>query len=223
MRSFSVSLLALLIGVPLYGQGLTITMKETGPTGLATQPMLQADRTRARLEMPSLASQVLYDSETKILRVVVPLAKIYTEYTAASVQEGVAAGRGQPALARITYKRTGSSKAAEWPCSTYDGFRGSEKVVEICAAEGNAIGLTSADFTLVQEAVNMVKTIAPPDIIERIPVYGSAESQGFTGFPVRRVSFRNGQPDTTTELVEIKREPVPAPSFAVPAGFTKTP
>lgn len=226
MKSFRRVVLALLVAAPLHGQGLTVTLKEIGPTG-QTAPMLQTDGTRARLDTPSLASQVLYDSATKTLRVLVPLLKIYREYTPATVQQRAAAdaasGRGQTAPAPITYKRTGTSKVGDWPCTAYDGFRGAEKVVEVCAAEGNAIGLTPADFTLAHQAIDMVKVIAQPEMIERIPVYGTVQSQGFAGFPVKRVSFRNGKPDVTTELVGFRREAVPASNFDVPAGYNKAP
>lgn len=226
MKTIKWSLITLFIAVPLYGQGLTVTMKETGPAGQTT-PILQADRTQARLDVPSLASQVLYDSATKTLKLLVPLAKIYREYTPASVQQiaaaAAASGRGQSAPVRITYRRTGSSKVRDWSCTTYEGFRGSEKVTEVCAAEGNSIGLTSADFTVAQQAIDLARGVAAPDILDRIPVYGTVESQGFAGFPVRRVTFRNGQPDTTTELVEFRREAVPAANFTVAADFKKVP
>jgi hypothetical protein len=207
MKSIGLSMLALFIAMPLYGQGLTITMKETGPIG-ETAPAIQTDRTHARLDAPSLATQVLYDSSTKTLRLIVPLLRSYREYTPATIASAPPiGGRGQPVPAPtpITYKRTGSSKVKDWTCTTYEGSRGSEKVVEVCAAEGASIGLT------------------PPELIERIPTYGSVASQGFAGFPVRRVSFRNGQPEFTTELVEVRRGAVPAENFAVPAGFTKAP
>jgi len=223
MKNIRRSILALFVALPLYGQGLTLTLKESSPVGQTT-PTLQADRSHARLDIPSLASQVLYDSSTKTLQVLVPLLRTYREYTPSIVQERAAAARGTPAtpaLVPITYKRTGTSKVREWSCTTYDGFRGADKVVEVCAAEGSAIALNATDFVLVQQAVDMMKTITPPEMIERIPVYGTAAGQGIAGFPVRRVSFRNGQPDITTELVEIKRDAVPASAFAVPAGFNK--
>jgi len=225
MKSIKCSLLALFIALPLSGQGLTVTMKETGPAGQTT-PILQTDGTHARLDIPSLASQVLYDSATKTLRLLVPLAKIYREYTPASVQ-GLApsapGGRGQTAAAPITYKRIGSGKVRDWTCTTYEGFRGSEKVAEVCAAEGNSIGLTAADFTVAQQAIDLARPFAAAEIIDRIPVYGSVASQGFAGFPVRRVNFRNGQPDNTTELVDFRREAVPASNFTVSADFKKVP
>ena len=224
MKIMTVGILALLAAMPVYSQGLTLAMKETGPTGQTTAT-LQTDRIRARLDVPSMASQILYDSSTKTLRLVVPLLKNYREYTPASIQERGAAApaRGQPAPAPIAYKRAGTSKVRDWACTTYEGFRGSEKVVEVCAAESAAVGLTSAEFAIVQQAIDLVKAIAPPELIERIPTYGSVGNQGFAGFPVRRVTYRNGQPEFTAELVEIRREAVPPESFAVPAGFTKVP
>jgi Domain of unknown function (DUF4412) len=224
MRIITTGVLALFFAMPLYSQGLTIAMKEMGPTGQTTAT-LQTDGTHARLDVPSMASQVLYDSSTKTLRLLVPLLKNYREYTPASIQErgAAAAGRGQPATAPITYKRTGTSKVRDWPCTTYDGFRGSEKVVEVCAAESAVVGLTSAEFTIVQQAIDMVKSVAPPELIDRIPTYGSVGNQGFAGFPVRRVTYRNGQPEFTAELSVILRVAVPAENFAVPAGFTKVP
>ena len=221
MRNLRLTILTVFLAAPLYGQGLTITMKETGPVG-QTAPSMQFDATHARLDIPSLATQVLYDSGTKTLRLLIPLFKTYKEYTPAVA----AATRGaQPAAPTtpITYKRTGTSKVKDWTCTTYDGFRGADKVAEVCAAEGAAIALTAADFAIARQAIDMMKGITPAEQLERIPAYGSVQNQGFAGFPVRRVNFREGKAETTTELVEIKREAVPAATFALPAGFNKAP
>src|SRR5262245_41737937 len=133
MKRIGLGILVVFIAMPLWGQGLTITMKETGPIG-ETAPTIQTDRTHARLDAPSLATQVLYDSTTKTLRLLVPLLKSYREYTPATIQNAPAIGvRGQPGAAQmpITYKRTGSSKVKDWTCTTYEGFRGSDKVAEV--------------------------------------------------------------------------------------------
>lgn len=216
MKALMLGVLSLFISAPLYGQGLTITMKETGPTG-QTSPSMQIDKTKARLDTPALLSQLLYDGDTKTLRLLVPFTRTYREYTPTSVK----AATTTPAPAKITYKRGSAGKVNTWTCTTYEGFRGTEKVVEVCAAESAAVGMTRADFTLVQQAIDMMKSIAGPDIVDRIPIYGTVESQGFVGFPVRRVSYREGKPDITTELVGIKREVIPPTTFAVPAGFNK--
>jgi hypothetical protein len=83
--------------------------------------------------------------------------------------------------------------------------------------------LTAADFTIVQQAIDMAKAFTPAELIERIPTYGTGGNQGFDGFPVRRVTLRNGKAETTVELFEIRRGALPADNFAVPAGFTKAP
>jgi hypothetical protein len=40
---------------------------------------------------------------------------------------------------------------------------------------------------------------------------------------VKRVSFKNGKPDVTSELVGFRREAVPSSNFDVPAGYNKAP
>src|SRR6185436_18576853 len=44
-------------------------------------------------------------------------------------------GAGVAALERPAYKRTGTAKVGQWTCTTYEGFRGADKVSEVCAAE----------------------------------------------------------------------------------------
>jgi len=223
MKTLMAGIFALFLAAPLHSQGLTITMKETGPAG-QTSPTMQIDKTKARLDVPSLLSQFLYDADTKTLRLLIPLTRTYREYTPTSVQTAAAANRGQGAEpAKITYKRTGTSKVKDWTCTTYDGVRGTEKIVEICAAESSAIGLNRADFTLVQQAIDLMKSVSTLDTTDRVPLYGTVESQGYVGFPVRRVSFRDGKPDITAELVGITRGAIPPATFELPAGFNKVP
>ena len=93
MKNITLSILALFAAMPLHGQGISIIMKETGPIG-QTAPTLQTDRTHARLDIPSLASQVLYDSAAKTLRLIVPLLRNYREYTPASIQERLGCENG---------------------------------------------------------------------------------------------------------------------------------
>ena len=221
MKTIATGVLALFLAAPLYGQGLTITLQETGPGG-KTSPSMQIDKTHARLDVPSLLSQLIYDGDSKTLRHLIPLTRTYKEYTPASAQRAGAAP-AQPAPAKVTYRKAGTGKVKDWTCTNYEGYRGSEKVVEVCAADGVGIGLSRADFTLVQQALDMMKTISTPEVLDRIPVFGNVESQGYVGFPVRRVSYRDGKADITTELVELKHDPVPAAAFALPTGFNKAP
>jgi len=203
-----------------FGQGLTIVMSQTGAGPQPAQQIMQMAQTRGRFDVAGLG-QVFYNSESKTMRVVPAVMKAYMEYTPESVRQAVAAGRGAAPAQRLTYRRTGTGKVRNWPCTTYEGVRGTEKIVEICVAEGAGIALTAADFKIAQEAIDLAKGFTAQDTLESIPIYGTVEKQGYAGFPVRRITFKNGQQATTTELVEIRREAVPAASLEVPAGFIK--
>ena len=121
---------------------------------------------------------------------------------------------------RPTFKRTGSDKAGQWTCAKYEGYRGAEKVAEVCAVEPSELGLTAADFEAAKQLAQLVKSMMPA-AADQLSFNGTIEEQGFPGIAVRRVTLRNGKPDSTTELTEIRREAIPASVFAVPAGFKR--
>ena len=218
MKRVYLLVLVLFLGTPAFGQGLTINLMETDSTGKKSAEILQTDRTRARLDLPN-GSKLLYNSETKKLMVMFPGSPTYVELTPQLVQVLGASRRGQAPPAAITYKRMGMSRVGQWPCTLYEGSRGSEKVAELCAAESAAIGLAASDFTVVQQALDSVKGVIPQDVLEGVPTYGSIAAQGFAGFPVRRVTFATGKVSTTNELVDIKRGPLPDANFAAPTSI----
>lgn len=208
------------LSTPASGQGLTVVLTQTGAGPQPVQQVLQAGPTKGRFDVPGMG-QVFYNGETKTLRVAPALMKAYMEYTPESVRQAVAAGRGAPASQKITYRRTGTSKVRQWPCTTYEGVRGTEKVVEVCVAAGAEIALTAADFKLTQEAIDLAKGFTSQDTLDGIPVYGTVDKQGFAGFPVRRTTFREGKQVSTTELTEIRREAIPAANLELPVGYVK--
>lgn len=203
-----------------FGQGLTVVLSQTGGGAAPSQPTMQLTATRGRFDVPGLG-QAFYDAPTKTMRVIPAILKAYLEYTPQSVQQLVAAGRGAAPQPRITYRRSGSSKVKQWPCTLYEGTRGTEKLTEVCVAQGSAIALTIADFAIVQEAIDLAAPFAAHDALERIPVYGTTAKHGYAGFPVRRTFVRAGQPPIVTELVEFRREAVPPANLEVPPGYSK--
>jgi hypothetical protein len=210
--------------------------------GQTMQARMQLDRTHVRTEMRERGQQmvVTFDSGAGVMRMIDDRNRTYTEITEADLKQmadmmkQIGGGRGIPGLGgrgipgmpgtgpapeRTTYKRTGAGKVGQWACTTYDGFRGSEKVAEVCAAEAG-LDLTAADFQVVQRLADMMRSMNPQGV-DQMATYGTVEAQGFAGFPVRRVNFRNGKPDSTTELTELRREAIPATVFAAPTGYKK--
>ncbi len=128
-------------------------------------------------------------------------------------------GAGTPAE-RTVYKRAGTGKVGQWSCARHDGYRGAEKVAEVCAVDAAALGLTAADFEAATQLAEVIKGMMP-GASDQLSFNGTIESQGFPGVAVRRVTLHNGAPQLTTELTEVRRGPIPASAFATPAGFTR--
>jgi hypothetical protein len=134
-------------------------------------------------------------------------------------------GRGMPGMPaaappKVDYKQTGTDKVGQWACTKYEGTVGGQKTTEICTVDPKEFGLTPADFAVAQQLADFLKTLLP-EVADRMLVNGTAQSQGFSGVPVRQTSFRNGAVESMTETTEFRRETLPASTFETPAGFRK--
>jgi hypothetical protein len=128
-------------------------------------------------------------------------------------------GAGAPA-APPTYKHVGADRVGQWSCAKYEGYRGAEKVSEICAVDPKAVDLTPADFAAVKQLSEFMATLIP-QAAEQMAVNGTMAEHGFNGLPIRRVSLTNGQPVFTSELESVRRGAIPASSFLAPDGFRR--
>jgi len=132
---------------------------------------------------------------------------------------GAPAGLGAPP-AKPQYKQSGSDRVGQWSCTKYDGYQGTQKVMEICAVDPKDFGVTPADFEIAKHLAEFLAGFIP-QAANQIVVAGTAADQGFNGIPVRRTTFVNGKPDTVSEIKELRREAIPASVFEVPAGFKR--
>ena len=133
---------------------------------------------------------------------------------------GGAAAMPGAAPAKTTYRRTGAGKVGQWTCTNYEGFRGPDKILELCTVSPADLGLSAADFEVTRKLGEFFASLMP-QAAEQMSVLGTADDQGFVGFPVRRTSFRNGVADSVNELTELRRENLPSSVFAVPEGFRR--
>jgi len=135
--------------------------------------------------------------------------------------------RGAPAPAQaapVEYKPAGSDKVGQWSCMKYEGFRGQEKIAEVCTVDPKEFGLTASDFEVTKQMAEFFKALVPQGAAQQFTINPAApEQQGFPGVPVRRTNFQNGKVSSVTEIKEFRRESFPASAFEVPAGFTKQP
>lgn len=133
---------------------------------------------------------------------------------------GMPTGAPPAAPARPQYRPAGSDKVGQWSCAKYEGFRGQEKVMEVCTIDPKELGLTASDFDVAKQLVEFLRTLSPQSADQAVMI-GTPEEQGFPGVPVRRTAYANGKVTYTVELKEVKRETLPASTFEAPAGFSK--
>ena len=109
--------------------------------------------------------------------------------------EAMMKGRGMaPAgSAPITYAKIGTDKVGKWTCDKYEGSRDGEKVSELCTVPPATLGFTPGDFEVTKQMAEFFAKLVPQggDQMFRI---GTATANGFSGVPVRTVTFTNGAP-----------------------------
>jgi Domain of unknown function (DUF4412) len=127
-------------------------------------------------------------------------------------------GAGAGAAAKTEYKKTGTDTVGQWTCDKYEGSRSGQKTSELCTVDPQTLGFTAADFEVSRQLQAFFSKITPQGA-ENMFRIGSAEDQGFSGVPVRRVSF--GASPTTSEITAVTRQHFPDSTFAVPDGFQK--
>jgi hypothetical protein len=140
--------------------------------------------------------------------------------------EAMMQGRGGPgamggAVEKTEYRKAGSDKVGKWSCDKYEGYRGERKTVELCTVTPQALGFTAADFDVSRELSEFFSKLVP-QAGDNVFQMGKGEEHGFSGLPVRRISFgSDGKPTTTTEITDVSRQRFADALFAVPADFQK--
>ena len=253
-RGLLLTILICAAGRTVQAQGILIVMKETSDGTTATsRSQFDKDHLRIEARTKQGESANIFDAQKQIFRMVNLDQKTYTELTKADmeqirgamaqVQEQLrnmppeqraiaeqmmrARGGAVPAAqqeVKIQYRKTGSDKVGQWACTTYDGFRGQEKVESVCASDPKDFGLNASDFEIgrqLQQFLTSLTGLGAPQTADQMFALGTGDAQGFSGVRLRRTTYRNGAVDSVKELVEFRREAFPASTFEVPAGFRK--
>ena|SRR5215831_2154885 len=148
-----------------------------------------------------------------------------------SAMKGAAGRMGAPAAgttAKTIYRKTGTDTVGKWTCDKYEGVRDGQKVQDVCTIDPKALGFTIGDFAVSKEMVDFFQKMVPPGMGGRglnageLFHIGSPEDQGFSGLPVRTVTYLNGQATATYELSDVKRQSFSDATFQAPAGYQKT-
>jgi len=134
------------------------------------------------------------------------------------------AGAATPA--KTVYHKTGTDTVGKWTCDKYEGTRDGQKVQELCTVDPKAFGLTLADFAVSQDMAAFFQKMIPPGMARTMPSaaemfhIGTPEEQGFSGVPVRTITYSSGQ-TVTHEITDVHRQAFPDSTFQAPAGYQK--
>jgi hypothetical protein len=176
--------------------------------------MTKADVDRAAAQMSGAMAQMQAQMQN-----LPPEQRARIEAMMQGAGRGVA---GMAAAARPEYKKSGGTdKVGRWTCDKYVGTKNGEKASEICTVDPSAIGFTMADFEITKQFGEFFSRLMPQGM-DRLFSMGSAGPAGFSGIPVRSVSYdSSGKETSTMELTDVSRQSFPDSLFAVPAGFQK--
>ncbi|HZP48321.1 MAG TPA: DUF4412 domain-containing protein [Vicinamibacterales bacterium] len=138
--------------------------------------------------------------------------------------ESMMRGRGMPgapaaAAPKTVYKKVGTDTVGKWSCDKYEGYQDDKKVSELCTVDPKVLGFSAADFQVTRQLAEFFGRLIPQGA-DRLFAIGTPEQQGYSGVPVRTITFMGDQ-RTTSELVDAKRQSFPDATFQVPAGYTK--
>ena len=228
---------------------LLVTKTTTGAESSTSQIQIERNRMRAEVHEPSVGNQtIIFDGTRQAMDIIDVSKKTYSEITQADVDklasqmsdamaqmtaamaslppaqrtqmETMMAGRGMPvAPVKTVFKKTGTDKVGKWACDKYEGYQGAQKTTELCTVDPSALGFTIADFDVTRQMAAFFGKLMPQAATRTFSI-GRMEEQGYSGVPVRTISFSAGQ-TTTTEITDVTRQSFPDSLFAVPAGFQR--
>jgi hypothetical protein len=118
------------------------------------------------------------------------------------------------------YKKVGTDTVGKWTCDRYEGTKNGEKSSELCTVAPTALGFSMGDFEITKQFAEFFSRLMPQGV-EALFRIGSSGPTGFSGIPVRAISYKGGAPQTVTEMTEASRQNFPDALFAVPAGYQK--
>jgi hypothetical protein len=115
-------------------------------------------------------------------------------------------GQAAAAPVRTTYTAKGSGSVSGFTCTKYEGIRGGEKIVELCAAKPEDVHFFTADFQAFEKmrefGGNLISGLANMPLNNRLP---DLVQPGYDGFPIQQTSYSGGQPVTRMEMKSVER------------------
>jgi hypothetical protein len=107
------------------------------------------------------------------------------------------------------WKKIGNEKVVQWTGTKYDGYEGSVKTKEMWTVEPEQLGLSKSDFQVFESAQAYFKDVMKDSDSFFNLAAEMEEEKGFSGFPVKVVSYHGDtiQEVQTLEVIEKRDNP----------------
>jgi hypothetical protein len=135
-------------------------------------------------------------------------------------------GGAAAAAARATFaKGAGGKTVGSWRCENYLKSTGGRKDEDLCIAPIAAMGLTAADFRVMENFAKFMEPMTSSPMMGQRTEYMDWNEMnaaiGFQGIPLDTITYSGGKPSLQETVQKIDRANIPANTFELPAGLTK--
>ena len=141
--------------------------------------------------------------------------------------QGINPAGAPPANARpaSTYVKAGPGKTvASGRCDVYSRMDGPTKAAELCIAPIGAVGLTAADFKVLDSLTAFVAPVVASPLTPKSDFMNfndMSKAIGFQGIPLETTTYSSGKPSMQDTVQKVEHSAIPTASFELPPGLTK--
>ncbi|MGQ3684382.1 MAG: DUF4412 domain-containing protein [Candidatus Loosdrechtia sp.] len=124
---------------------------------------------------------------------------------------------------KITYKLIASDeKVHQWICKKYEGHRDGIKTEEIWTANLKDLAISHDDLKVMKMVSKFFESfLNDTSSFYKIGSEDWEKEMGYSGIPVRTITYTNGEMSEIMEISEIQRQNLPASLFELPEELKK--
>jgi len=124
---------------------------------------------------------------------------------------------------KTVYKKTASSvKVNKWICDKYEGYVNGKKDMDVWTTDWKDLGLTQEHFNVMQGMSEFFSEFTKEgSSLFKVGSNAWEKEQGYSGVPVKTVSYTEGRAGYKMELREISEQDFAPALFDLPKGLMK--
>lgn len=114
-----------------------------------------------------------------------------------------------------------SKEVGAWTCKVWFGYHGDTQVVELCVVPSSTLGISAADFAVIDDLQRQYAGIADgiDNALSAYTLWQKKFTQEVQGVPVSVVQYANGSPSLETTLVSVTPRTIDKSTFALPETY----